>query len=831
MQGIFSRSVFPGRKLLVLLLSGTILAGHSPRAAVHFRENFNSGKLDPSIWIVGENNDTTRLCRVIDINPRGTHAEFAFQIGDSQPQNRPSPVYLRSVMAFPRGDNLRVEFTTWGDRTLLTNPGQTVWIYPSYSGLNGPWHSTNQGSKGIGLDIVGGIRGSWTGRIPEDGQGTVDYEMEMMTWWEGPAASMSGTLLGRSMNDSSWKPGEARSSYWWNALDWSLPGNYHKMSRQKHAIRWRVWLGDESGMYIEFKSLKADDPKRNQWQPMTDWNTEKPIDTRVPGRGSPGQGDDSPFVYLGFASDVGIVCIDDIMVINDSLRTLSTPKPTPVPPPMPDLAGDIRTWSNFFETPSIEPWKFKPAGRGHVLSTREFPGLLTIRNTEPEDEIKGILPHPLPLAALPPRWEFEADVVHSFWTKTVGKECNAAIGLNVALTFSDPSEWPSDRNQMPPDTHVFRIYIVHLGSRWAHVKVPERFYVWGDGNPLETQPFNGDWEIPTYNVHDGQHDGGPANTHAYLLFRQNSPTHVTFGVRFDQSHSHIKRHLNLSRLGGITGIWEIGPVVAGSDWITTQWPKAKPVLDETEYYIGFCAFRYMSPFPSLELMSNEFNHPGYIGAYQSEFHGHDAETWSNPGYLTATLDGINNYTGGSSSYGAPLNFTDFPPPWEIETCFIPPEDSAPWDYHMNFAVKDTSGKTKHHWMAGIQNTPGKGRWAGPVGVGWNPAGAGRVLDYVRNAPYGPRFPNGVPARILNASPLYMLIRVIDDQHLQMGVKAAEKDPWHMTPVWKSPYVIGSLGEHAFSYYSGPGSPAYKQILIDYWRYRSLDPKTMKPDGK
>jgi hypothetical protein len=820
-QGVFQAMTRKNIPLLLLISVGLLFC-RNPQAAVHFYEDFNSGKLDPARWIGGENNDSTSLCRVIDIDPFRPRTDYAFQVGDSHQQNRPSPVYLRSVRGFPRGNNLRVEFTTWGDRTHFISHGNPSYIYPVFSGLSGPWHSTNNSRVHIGDDLVGGIMGSWTGSIPTDSGPAVS-----MSWWEGYRKPMSGTILGRSMNDLSWSP-PAKLSYWWNALAWSMPKNYHRLSKENHAIRWRIWLGNQSGMFVEFKSFKADDPKRNQWQPMTDWKTEQPIDTRVPGAGKPGQGDDSRFVYLGFASDVGIVCIDDLVVMNDSGSPLATPEPTPEPTPMPELVEDLRSYSSFFETDSTKPWQFLPAGKGHVISTSEFPGLLTIRNMDSKDEIKGILPHILPLAALPPRWEFETDVVHSFWTKTVGKECNAAIGLNVALTFSNPLAWPEDRNQMPPDTHVFRLYIVHLGTRWAHVNVPERFYVWGDGGSRGNQGFNGDWKIPTYNVGDGQHDGGPANTHAYLLFRQNSPTRVTFGVRFDQSHAYIMRSLDFTPLGPITGIWQIGPVVAGSDWVTSQFPGVKPVLDETEYHVGFCAFRYMSPFPSLQYMSNEFNHPGYIGAYQSEYHGHDAETWSHPGYLTATLDGVNNYAGGSSSYGAPLDFVNFPPPWEIETGFIPPDDSAPWDYHMNFAVKDVSGLTRNHWMAGIQNTPGKGRWAGPVGVGWNPAGPGRVLDYHRNAHYGPTFPGGVPDEILNARQLYLLIRVLDTRHLQMGVKAAEEAPWFMSPVWESPFEIGSLGEHAFSYYAGLGSPAYKQILMDYWRYRSIDPKTLGP---
>ena len=38
-----------------------------------------------------------------------------------------------------------------------------------------------------------------------------------------------------------------------------------------------------------------------------------------------------------------------------------------------------------------------------------------------------------------------------------------AIGLNLAVTFSDPSTWPKDRLKRPPQTREFQLLNVHLG--------------------------------------------------------------------------------------------------------------------------------------------------------------------------------------------------------------------------------------------------------------------------------------------------------------------------------------------------------------------------------
>src|SRR3954465_2135849 len=91
-------------------------------------------------------------------------------------------------------------------------------------------------------------------------------------------------------------------------------------------------------------------------------------------------------------------------------------------------------------------------------------------------------------------------------------QANYAIGLNVAVTFSDPSTWPKDRTRRPPDTHDFQLLVVHLGVTGEaggglppHVGGPHpsggSYRVWGRGD-LDHRA-TGDWQVPHVWVGDG----------------------------------------------------------------------------------------------------------------------------------------------------------------------------------------------------------------------------------------------------------------------------------------------------------------------------------------
>ena len=56
------------------------------------------------------------------------------------------------------------------------------------------------------------------------------------------------------------------------------------------------------------------------------------------------------------------------------------------------------------------------------------------------------------------------------------------------------------------------------------------------------------------------------------------------------------------------------------------------------------------------------------------------DTHSHPGHLMLKLLGPGLGTGFGPAGGSSLKLSDYPPPWEIETSFIAPDDSIPWNY-------------------------------------------------------------------------------------------------------------------------------------------------------
>jgi hypothetical protein len=481
------------------------------------------------------------------------------------------------------------------------------------------------------------------------------------------------------------------------------------------------------------------------------------------------------------------------------------------------FANDIRDFSDYFDPGIPGRYTFQASDEAFI-STDEHPGLLTIYHSGLDEEIKGIMDKPIPLADYPPPWECELDAMHSFWTKCASKQVNIAIGLNVELTFSDPSSWPADRTRKPPDTHSFQLYTVHLGSRWVDAGLKEQFYVWGNcDDPAAFPSFHGDWGLSSINIGDGQHDFGPANTHGYPMFSVKSPTHIMMGIRFNAQTAYLQRTLDVSKWGKITGVWNVSPIIASSSWIQKQWPEAQPVIRDAEAYFGFIDFRYTPPFPSIEHFSHDFNHPGMIGHYWSEFHGHIAETWSHPGYLAVTLAGGNNLAGGNFAPGDPISLDHYKPPWEIEMRFIPPEDRYAWSIILGFGPRDDKGKSAA-WHPGVACFPGEGHVVGNIQL----RRPGRAWENFNDKSFGPQFDRDIPGDIFHQEALYLLVRVIDSRHLQLGIKGQREDPWFLTPAWESPFEIKKMRDHSLSYQTGRGAPEVQQFLIDYLHYRRTE---------
>ncbi|HET6328052.1 MAG TPA: hypothetical protein VFG04_25440, partial [Planctomycetaceae bacterium] len=167
---------------------------------------------------------------------------------------------------------------------------------------------------------------------------------------------------------------------------------------------------------------------------------------------------------------------------------------------VPSIAGDITALNQHFNDPgkSIAPWRIVPEHNIKEFSTAEHPGLATIYEAGRGQDIKGMLDKPIGIGDYRLPWEFQTSLVQSFnLLAGVGAttQVNSAIGLNVAVTFSDPSTWPSDRSQRPPKTREFQLLVVHLGCtgeagvglpQFSNEPHPETYLVWGRGDLGQT---------------------------------------------------------------------------------------------------------------------------------------------------------------------------------------------------------------------------------------------------------------------------------------------------------------------------------------------------------
>jgi hypothetical protein len=169
----------------------------------------------------------------------------------------------------------------------------------------------------------------------------------------------------------------------------------------------------------------------------------------------------------------------DERAANNSLTNVAPPRPP----------SDIRSLTQHFNQPGagIEPWMFVPRSNIAELSTAEHPGTVTIRQAGKGVDIKGILQKPIGIGEFPLPWEFQMSLVQNPLAVLLGvgdiRQNNTAIGLNVALTFSDPSTWPADRTQRPPDTHDFQLLVIHLVNTGLPQFAPYRAK--GEGLPRD----------------------------------------------------------------------------------------------------------------------------------------------------------------------------------------------------------------------------------------------------------------------------------------------------------------------------------------------------------
>jgi len=498
---------------------------------------------------------------------------------------------------------------------------------------------------------------------------------------------------------------------------------------------------------------------------------------------------------------------------------------------------DIRKFTQHFIDPEdISPWTFVPQENIARLSTKEHPGMVTLSEAGRGQDIKGILQEPILLDDYPPPWEFHLGWIQKInISKVTEKQLNYAIGLNVAITFSDPETWPEDRSEMPPDTHSAQLFVVHLGNYGEthrpglpQVKrsalnygdpAPEVYLVYGRGDLAEN--ITGNWDVaytwvgPEESIPQSMSKmGGPASHDLRFRVGVLNPTTIKFGFCSGFSRDWRTRTVDVSKFGEITGIWEIGPIISLDDWMTEDLPKELGI-DGVPSWMESLRVRYESPrgeqapetlkpfeelfkvdapdpnfeylidsmvffgngAATLEHISDDFDIPGFNADTHFYIEGNAfCETFSNPGYLSITFFGDGATWAMCPRFPlegilAGIDLTKFEPPIEFETSFIAGDDNIPWNVWWTFNLFDEDG--------------------GGLGQGWGPGvqnipGKGR--HFINSFSWEPdkiaeskimnvEFVPEIPQAILQSKPLTMLIQVLDRSHVRIGFRGKDSEGW------------------------------------------------------
>ena len=505
---------------------------------------------------------------------------------------------------------------------------------------------------------------------------------------------------------------------------------------------------------------------------------------------------------------------------------------------------DIRKLSQHFTDPKgLTPWIFVPQDNIKSVSATEHPGFVTIWEAGKGKDIKGILKDPIHIDAFPLPWEFHLGLAR------LQAESNYAIGLNLVLTFSDPSTWPKDRTELPPDTHAFQLLDVHLKlpqlkSGPLNYDAPDSGPDSGDqeghggdpfGEPGQQQPRSevylvygrgdldpnvvGNWKIPYiwegYPTGAWEYTGGPASHSLSFRVKLVSPTSVEVGFFGGlQGEPHLgwrMRTIDVSRFGKITGIWEIGPIISLDRWLPDRLApelglsSSPPIKvadpSHTYYMVDYGVFFGAGP-KNVEHMSDDFDIPGFHAKWYHEA-GALVDTYSHPGYLTVTLlaQGSAAWAMCPTSIGTTLldlSQVKAFPGYEFEIGFIPPDNTMPWNLYMSsFTLWDERGKPVGYgsmpfadpgaWHAGVQYFPEE-RKHGFINIDAGP------LERKKGPIINVEFEPEVPESILSHKPLYMLVQMLDASHLRVGLKANQRDPWYLSKTFDTSKVFGRIGK-------------------------------------
>jgi len=567
---------------------------------------------------------------------------------------------------------------------------------------------------------------------------------------------------------------------------------------------------------------------------------------------------------------------------------------------------DIRELSQHFIDSSgdISPWMFIPEDNIESCSAKTNPGYVKFSEAGKGKDVKGILKDPIRIDDYPLPWEFELGILQDMIIQ-VGQEgqTNYAVGLNIAVTFSDPSTWPEDRTQMPPDTHSVQLFVVHLGNLGENYRpgIPalrkselnwndptaEVYLLYGRGDLAEN--VLGDWRM-AYSWQGGENNiagagklGGPADFVIRFRARLASPTSLEIGMGYGMVRGYNTRHIDTSKFGKITGIWEIGPIVSADRWIpdtlaaelgldkpptwmqslrarySTKWSehppsslepiedlfKVEPPIPGIPYYVDYATFRGAGT-ENIEHFSDDFNIPTLFadqGAkYYIEANCYMAETFSNPGYLTMTA--LGNSSGWAICPAMPGNGIDLihvrKPPFEIAVGFVPPPNSEPWNLWWNVGLGDEEhvavleeepvalwqpSGNYYSWQPTIKNIPGVGCKYLNV---WTTDPKKWEFPPDQDSKINPKFDSDI--RLPDeGETLHWVLQVMDQYRVRVGYKTGEDEPWTFSSVFNSKDVFGKIGKFGYpalvSYQLGEEGmgvgnyPSYHRFQLDYIHYR------------
>lgn len=537
--------------------------------------------------------------------------------------------------------------------------------------------------------------------------------------------------------------------------------------------------------------------------------------------------------------------------------------------------NDIRKLSQHFIDPGgdISPWMVVPKENVKSYSTDEHTGMLTIWPGEQGKDIKGILQDPIKIDDYPLPWQFHLGFVQNMSVIKGGEgQNNTAFGLNLAVTFSDPSTWPEDRTQMPPETHSLQVFVVHLGNFGENYRTgvpllkksdlnmgcpsPEAFMIYGRG---DLHPHvTGNWDVrntwmgqETGNISGAGPVGGAASDVLRFKVGMEGTSNLTIGFGYGLHPGWRTRNINTSQFGNITGIWEIGPIISMDRWIPdvlaaelgideppawvpgllarykTVWAEGDvntleplktlfeidPPNTKYQYYVDYAVFHGNGPH-NVEHLSEDYDIPGYLADQKYSIEGNGfCETFSNPGYMTLTLLGTNGGWAMCPKYGGSgidlVNLNK--PPFEIEIAVITPDNAQPWNLFWNVGIGNEAGDLYAGWMPGIKNIPG-------VGCKYSNSFITSPTEWeypteVQNSAVNPKFDPEIP-ELLGHKPLYWMLQVVDDYRVRVGVRGDKNDPWTFSTECNTKDLFGSDGGLSIVNKNATGAPAHTQYNAD-----------------